>query len=229
MSDIYADIATLQEQMAEVQSDVSDLKIDVGLMQPAQLEEGDDLNALSEGVYYIPTATIGNTLLNMPVTGITGIVEVFTAGANGQIIQRFTPCLKNSLTIYEREFYGNAWGDWSFSDMTDSGWQTLSLADGIEAYGGSVPQYRRIGKIVAIRGAVKNVLAAGPIATLPAGYRPSFSVPYVQNTSMRSTTAAMFTRMIVGANGVIKIEAISDGAEYSADKWFPIHCTFLID
>lgn len=57
-------------------------------------------------------------------------------------------------------------------DLTDTGWNTLPLADGIQAYGGA-PQYRRIGKIVSIRGAVKNVLAA--------------------------------------------------------DKWFPIHCTFMID
>lgn len=229
MATVYEEIEALKTRMSAVESDVSDLTIDVQLMAPAQLESGDDLNDLSEGVYYIPTAAISNTLLNLPVTGNTGIVEVFTAGTSGQIIQRFTPCLKNSLTVYEREFYGNAWGSWSFSDMTDSGWQTLPLADGIEAYGGSVPQYRKVGKVVSIRGAVKNVLAAGPIATLPAGYRPAFSVPYVQNTSMRSTTIAMFTRMIVGANGVIKVESISDGAAYAADKWFPIHCTFLID
>lgn len=115
------------------------------------------------------------------------------------------------------------------TDLTDSGWRTLPLADGIEAYGGSIPQYRKIGKIVSIRGAVKNVLATGPLATLPEGYRPAFSVPYVQNTSMRSSTCAMFARLIVGVDGVIQVQAISDGAAYAADKWFPIHCTFLID
>lgn len=26
-----------------------------------------------------------------------------------------------------------------------------------------------------------------------------------------------------------QVQAISDGAAYSADKWFPIHHTFLID
>lgn len=236
MATVYEEIEALKTRMTAVEnnvtelgSDVSDLTIDVQLMKPAQLEEGDNLNDLDEGVYYIPTAAIAATLLNSPVTGVTGIVEVFTAGANGQIMQRFTPCLKTAVTIYEREFYSNGWGAWSATDLSDSGWQTLPLAEGIEAYGGSVPQYRKVGKVVSLRGAVKNVLAAGTIATLPAGFRPSLSVSYVQNTSMRTGSIAMFTRMIVGANGVIKVEAISDGAAYAADKWFPIHCTFLID
>ena len=117
----------------------------------------------------------------------------------------------------------------SGTDLTDTGWNALPLADGIQAYGGSIPQYRKIGKIVSIRGAVKNVLAAGPLATLPEGCRPTYSVSYVQNTSMRSTTCAMYARMLVGANGVIQVQAISDGAAFAADKWFPIHCTFMID
>lgn len=112
--------------------------------------------------------------------------------------------------------------------ISDTGWLNLPLADGIQPYG-RAPQYRKIGKLVAIRGAVKNVLAPGPIATLPVGYRPTYSVPYVQNTSMRSTTCAMYDRMIVGADGVIQVQAISDGATFAADKWFPLHCTFLVD
>lgn len=114
------------------------------------------------------------------------------------------------------------------TDLTDTGWITLPLADGIQAYGGA-PQYRRIGKVVSIRGAVKNVLAPGPLATLPEGYRPAYSVSYVQNTSMRSTTCAIYARMLVGADGKIQVQAISDGAAFAADKWFPIHCIFMID
>ena len=114
------------------------------------------------------------------------------------------------------------------TDLTYTGWITLPLADGIQAYGGA-PQYRRIGKVVSIRGAVKNVLAPGPLATLPEGYRPAYSVSYVQNTSMRSTTCAMYARMLVGADGKIQVQAISDGAAFAADKWFPIHCIFMID
>lgn len=116
----------------------------------------------------------------------------------------------------------------SAADLTDTGWVTLPLADGVQAYGGA-PQYRRIGRIVSIRGAVKNVLAPCPLATLPEGCRPAYSVSYVQNTSMRSTTCAMYARMHVGADGVVQVQAISDGAAFAADKWFPIHCTFMID
>jgi len=113
--------------------------------------------------------------------------------------------------------------------IPDSGWLNLPLADGIQAYGGSTPQYRKIGKLVILRGAVKNVLISGPIGTLPAGYRPTYSVPYVQNTSVRTGNFAMVSRMIVAANGVISVQAISDGAEFGAEKWFPIHCMFMVD
>ena len=116
------------------------------------------------------------------------------------------------------------------SAVNDTGWITLPLADGIEVYStGVVPQYRKIGKVVAIRGAIKNVLASGTVATLPSGYRPSYSVPFVQNTSMRTGDFAMFSRMIVGSDGNIKVEAITDGAEYAANKWMPLHCVFMID
>ena len=110
----------------------------------------------------------------------------------------------------------------------DSGWLTLPLADGIQPYGGA-PQYRKIGKIVTIRGAIKNVLGTGVVATLPAGYRPTYSVPYVQNTSLRTGNFAMFTRMIAGTDGGIRVEAISDGAVFAADKWFPLNCVFAVD
>lgn len=115
------------------------------------------------------------------------------------------------------------------NQTNDSGWKTLPLADNIETYGGSVPQYRKIGKLVIVRGAVKNVLASGVIAILPAGYRPAYSVPYPQNTSLRIGNFAMFSRMIVGSDGRIRVEAITDGAEFTADRWIPINCVFAID
>lgn len=114
--------------------------------------------------------------------------------------------------------------------LNDTGWKNLTLENGVEAYSTNQrPQYRKIGKVVFIRGAVKNILAKDTvIATLPDGFRPSNSIPYVQNTSMRTGNFAMYSRMIVNNSGAIKIEGITDGAAYG-DKWFPIACSFTID
>ena len=58
----------------------------------------------------------------------------------------------------------------------DSGWINLSLNSGwtMNDYVAEVPQYRKIGKTVYLRGLVNATAAASNIiATLPAGYRPS--------------------------------------------------------
>lgn len=114
---------------------------------------------------------------------------------------------------------------------TDTGWIDLPLDSGIQAYNsGQTPKYRKVGKIVFLRGAVTNVANRDTtIATLPVGFRPaSISYPYVQNTSIRTGNFAMFSRLIVGTDGRIRLEAISDGAAFG-NKWFPITCNFVIE
>ena len=114
---------------------------------------------------------------------------------------------------------------------TDTGWIDLPLDSGVQAYNSNqTPKYRKIGKIVFLRGAVTNILERNTIiGTLPAGFRPAtVSHPYIQNTSMRTGNFPMFSRIIVGTDGIIKLEAISDGAAFG-NKWFPINCCFVIE
>lgn len=117
------------------------------------------------------------------------------------------------------------------ASITDSGWITLPLTSGIQPYNdtGAVPEYRKIGNICFIRGSVKGVTAVGTIGTLPVGFRPTKSVSIVQNTSMLSTTRAQFVRLLIGVDGAIKIEAVSDGASLAEDKWFPLFGSFVVD
>lgn len=113
----------------------------------------------------------------------------------------------------------------------DSGWLTLSLSEGIVAYNeANIPQYRKIGKLVIIRGTVKGITARNTvIGNLPVGYRPTKANPYVQNTSLGSGNVATQTRITVTTTGDIKLEAISSEAFFGAEKWFPIATMFLID
>lgn len=114
---------------------------------------------------------------------------------------------------------------------TDSGWITLPLASGITAYNeANTPQYRKIGKLVVIRGTVKGVTARNTvIGTLPTGYRPNKANPYVQNTSLGTGNFATQTRLTVTTTGDVKLEAISDNAVFGSDKWFPIATMYLVD
>lgn len=107
----------------------------------------------------------------------------------------------------------------------DSGWLNLPLLNGVQSWGDSqVPQYRRIGNIVAIRGAVKNILANNTIiGKLPAGFRPARTTYFVQNTSIgMAWEAATTTRWKISNNGDIELQNISWDAEYGESKWFPI-------
>lgn len=113
----------------------------------------------------------------------------------------------------------------------DTGWIDLPLATGIEAYSdNNKPQYRKVGKVVFLRGVVKGITSPNMVlGTLPVGFRPTMATPFTQNTSIRSTNLAMYSRMIIGQNGTVRLEFISDGAEYAPDKWFPIGTSFVID
>lgn len=234
MNNIYDDVTELQGQVAVLQSTVALLNtrlVNVEALDGQMLIEGTNLNDLECGRYIIPTVAVAQSLLNAP-TGIgnyTGMIEVYCGGGNGQKIQKYTICRKDEKLYYERCYYSNAWGAWKVFDATDTGWQNIPLTSGIVSYADTqIPQCRKIGSTVFIRGAVKNVLASGVLATLPAGFRPTATISFVQNTSLRTGDFAMFARYTVNAAGQIKLEAISDGAEYSETKWFPVSTCFTI-
>lgn len=113
----------------------------------------------------------------------------------------------------------------------DTGWITLPLASGIQAYNeANTPQYRKIGNLVVIRGTIKGVIARNTvIGTLPEGFRPIKANPYVQNTSLGAGNYATQTRLTVTTTGDVKLEAISDNAVFGADKWFPIATMYLVN
>lgn len=107
-----------------------------------------------------------------------------------------------------------------------SGWVDLELADGIEAYSSTqVPQYRREGAIVFLRGAYKGVSSISGsenLALLPVGLRPARNMNFL----MKSNGDA-YWRCDVGNNGYIKIVNYSAGT-ISASSWLPAALSFVI-
>lgn len=234
MATIYDDVETLKQQMTAVQaavsnaqSDISNLTAEIQSMAPVPLENGNDLDDLIEGIYYVPTLSIAATLSNLPTDEHTGFIEVFKGGSSGQIVQRFTPFRKDYINVYQRGFYNGSWGVWKFADLTDSGWKTLPLASGIIPYSAdATPKYRKIGDVVYLMGAVKGVNSSKVIGTLPEGYRPEImNFVFVQNMSIVNGNA-QFARWVVKTTGEIIPEKTSAG--FDSSYWFPLNTNFAI-
>lgn len=114
-------------------------------------------------------------------------------------------------------------------EMTeDSGWITLPLASGITPNSDSViPQYRKIGEAVYIRGGVKGIANDNTlVGTLPAGYRPERVVHFLQNKSA-SGGVPMIARWKIETNGNITMSFSYDQPEVT--HWFALDTTFLVN
>ena len=86
---------------------------------------------------------------------------------------------------------------------TDSGWLNLTLNTGwsMNDYTSEVPQYRKIGKVVMLRGLVNATAAADRIiATLPEGYRPASGWYNRYNSVLNQSE---YANVQVNANGEI--------------------------
>lgn len=114
-------------------------------------------------------------------------------------------------------------------EMTaDSGWKTLPLVSGITPNSDSViPQYRKIGEAVYLRGGVKGIANDGTIiGTLPEGYRPTRVFHFLQNKSA-SGGVPMIARWKIETNGNITMSFCEDQPE--ATHWFGLDTSFLVN
>lgn len=112
-------------------------------------------------------------------------------------------------------------------EMTeDTGWKTLPLATGIVPNSDSViPQYRKIGETVYIRGGIKGITGDNiTIGTLPAGYRPTRVFHFLQNKTA-SGGVPMVARWKIETNGNITMSFSYDQPE--ATHWFALDTVFL--
>lgn len=118
------------------------------------------------------------------------------------------------------------------NEIKDSGWENATLTSAFKNYGSDTsPEYRKIGKVVEIRGQVSpnSAIASGGTATiftLPEEYRPSKTAYTLcqgsgKNTWLLSVTATGnvdFGRYGTNAN-----------AQCPTNAWLPFSATFTID
>lgn len=232
---IYEDVALLQAQVAQLQSEmitaqtgITSLSNVVGQIsiEATELTASTDLDTLGVGTYVIPSTSISATLLNKPTANTaTGYIIVLSGGSAGQLIMYYVPCAKEGASYYQRAYYESSWGTWKDVNVFDSGWLDLPLSGSVIAFNEEQkPRYRRIGKEVFISGVVKNISAFNTvIATLPVNYRPSKKIIIVI-----PSTATKFSRISIQTDGVMMYEQSSDDI-VGAGNWHSIACNYNVD
>jgi hypothetical protein len=132
-----------------------------------------DLNDLKTPNTYVSVNNSASTYANLP-SGLSGTftIEVLSAGAEGQIMQRITKCSKESPAVYIRHFYQGEWDDdWNY--FYNSEWENLTLGTGV-SLGNDAPYLkgRIVNDVLYITGSVKGVTTNWKqVAVLPSSLK----------------------------------------------------------
>ncbi|WP_052137779.1 hypothetical protein [Heyndrickxia ginsengihumi] len=162
--------------------------------------------------------------VNAPSTKSTRGISYFSAPNYGIVF-----ALDYSNTLWTNYMDNGNWVGWRriLSDADQSAtWYNLPLSNGAKAYNSDVvPQYCKVGNIVYLRGAITNVSSTGLVlGTLPAGYRPSKTWNFIQNTSQKGGFGNS-ARWAIGADGTITLEYVSSDV-LGSSVWLPLFTDF---
>lgn len=135
------------------------------------LETDTDLNAVLTPNTYVSIDAATSTYLNVPVSSGTFVLEVLSAGAEGQVFQRLTTTFKaenGGHQVFERHYYGGSWGSWMLV-QEDTGWVDLTLLNSVTVGGEAGYLKGRLKDgVLYIRGDVMNITATWTFfASLP--------------------------------------------------------------
>lgn len=159
-------------------------------------------------------------------TGAAGATYTPSVDADGNLSWSNSGGLDNPETVNIKGPAGET------PTIPDSGWQTLTLQDGVAAADTSfaiAPQYRKIGNRVYIRGHVKCAVPSGGtlIAVLPEGYR----VPSGTHYDIGECGGTRVSRIYADADGNLKCEWIQNigGSAFTGETWIQIDMDYLVD
>jgi hypothetical protein len=103
-------------EYAEEENTVSVSK-DIGVRlkggyKPIEIPEFTDFDALITPNFYFGRYTYTPEYVNCPIkVQSTFLLEVFSMGRDGQVLQRVTRCSEEG-TVYERQYYSYTWHEW---------------------------------------------------------------------------------------------------------------------
>lgn len=169
----------------------------------------------------------GSSLTNYPTDLLTGQGYIINMKISGFTRKQIFFCLDASR-IYQRYQLSGIWLPWYEILTTDTNYIDLTLTNGaLEFSTDRRPGYMKVGKVIYIRGAVKNISAASVIiGTLPAGYRPSaeFSITATTSTVSNKSRSA---RVSFATNGDIQIQFTVDGV-YTVNDIYYLTTSFTL-
>ena len=179
-----------------------------GGIQNIVLEKISDLNDVKTPNTYVSVNKGASSYTNCPVTYGTFVLEVMSAGAEGQVFQRMTTSYKDGKQeVYERHFYSGSWGSWSCV-YSDTGWVDLTLQSGISV--GSECGYlkgRLLNNVLHIQGDVTGIsanwkhFAQVPSSLIPSGLASGNRLSAVYNmTNFCGLNLARTGQLYVSAN-----------------------------
>ena len=132
-----------------------------GGIKPMQIANGTNFNEIVKPGMYIGNATSGN-YVNVPLTSGTFILEVSSAGAAGQIMQRFSTCNKVQYRAFVRFYFESAWGEWQPTEGFTA-YSTTGFAGQVRFSNGLMMQWGRVAISVAAN-VTSTVAITYPIA-----------------------------------------------------------------
>lgn len=204
---------------------------------PVPLPSNQDLNNLKNPGFYIIGSTVtSTTILNKPpmTASATALIEVIQMGDGVQLMQRFSLCDKDDELVWQRIFYGTAWGSWMLIGGC-SEWKNLTLNDGFSLYGGisgNQPKYRINGNNVTVKGVVSpktaytSSITKVPCASgIPEDFRPELALSFVcQGSGMNRWVCGIET------NGTVTVSryGITEGVNVPTNAWLVFCCTYSI-
>lgn len=220
-STIFERLDAMESELAAIKTAIDSLNNDF-IQEKATDINNKDLNECIGKVIF----GYGNGCTNKPTTS-NGYLINLTHDSKPTLYNKQLWFSRNSNEIWVRNMENGVWNAWQ-PVRYDSGWKTLTLESGVSAYSNAqLPQYRKVGNTVYVRGAVKGVTQLSKVvAILPEGFRPTQVRSYVQNTTVQDSHPH-FTRVQIQTDGSIEIKASTN--DISANTWFPIETSFLND
>ncbi len=208
------------------------------ILSPKHISENEDLNDyMTIGFYRCNSNSTVSTLSNCPTTTAFGMV-VETVGAYDGVRQIITT-YNTTPRIYFRTLYYDPYDNNTFKTSgwkiiyEDTGWKDVTFPSGFTHHSDTDRvRYRRVGKVVEVRGAVKNTnqISANSsthIATISdTTCRPSKRVILRQQGSSLNTYL-----LSVNTDGRLMAEryGTTSAIAIPASAWLNVHTTFLVD
>jgi hypothetical protein len=179
-----------------------------------------DLNSLITTGFYF-----GTNVTNPPISGDTGTYRIFVEASSSVNCGQLATKLSTGQRFSRIMTTTNTWTPW-IEFVTDKvpTWTNLTLTGGAIVYSSGVttPQYTKIGSVVYIQGAIKNLSTVGvTVATLPSGFRPSQSVSFSLPTS-----GSDHARWTINSAGAMVMENTTSGTT-NTSSWFPMTMSFV--